>query len=117
ANVRAHTPAGTPASISVDRNGSWAEVTIADTGPGISTEDQARVFDRFWSGDPARGHSAGGGTGLGLSIVEAPRRAHAGPFLLQRELGHGAAFRLRLPLWHNQADASQTSSLRSESGS
>ena len=36
ANVRIHTPTGTPARVSVHRNGEWAEVTVADEGPGIA---------------------------------------------------------------------------------
>jgi two-component system OmpR family sensor kinase len=99
ANIRAHTPSGTRALVSVDRSGSWAEVTVADEGPGIPAEDQTRVFDRFWSGDPARGHTATGGTGLGLSIVDALVRAHGGSIQLRSAPGEGSVFTLRLPLW------------------
>jgi two-component system OmpR family sensor kinase len=103
ANIRAHTPSGTSAHVKVEQNGSWAEVTVADDGPGIPPEDQARVFDRFWSGDPARGHTASGGTGLGLSIVDALVRAHGGTIQLRSEPGRGSAFTLRLPLWSGDA--------------
>jgi two-component system, OmpR family, sensor kinase len=97
ANVRAHTPGETPARIAVHRNGRWVEVTIADTGPGIPAEDQPRIFERFWRGDPARGRATGG-TGLGLSIVDALVRAHGGTVALRSEPGHGAEFTIRLPL-------------------
>jgi two-component system OmpR family sensor kinase len=99
ANVRAHTPAGTRARVSVARNGSWADVTVADEGPGIPPENQSRVFDRFWSGDPDQGHTAAGGTGLGLSIVEALVRAHGGSVELRSLPGQGSSFTLRLPIW------------------
>ena len=97
-NVRIHTPVGTPARVSVYRNGEWAEVTVADSGPGISLEDQPRIFERFWRGDPSRGRSAGGGSGLGLSIVDSLVRAHGGEISVQSNLGQGSAFTLRLPL-------------------
>jgi two-component system, OmpR family, sensor kinase len=98
ANVRAHTPSGTPARVSVRRNGRWAEVTVADNGPGIPTQDQPRVFERFWRGDPARGRTAAGGAGLGLSIVDALVRAHGGTIAVNSAPGQGTAFTMRLPL-------------------
>jgi two-component system OmpR family sensor kinase len=98
ANVRAHTPAGTPTRVSVARNGTWAEVTVSDAGPGIPPADQPRIFERFWRGDPSRGRAAGGGAGLGLSIVEALVRAHGGTVALTSAPGEGAALTMRLPL-------------------
>jgi two-component system OmpR family sensor kinase len=98
ANVRAHTPGGTPARLSVQRDGAWVELTVADEGPGIVPDDQTRIFQRFWRGDPGRKRTAAGGTGLGLSIVEALVRAHGGTVAVRSEPGRGAAFTLRLPL-------------------
>jgi two-component system OmpR family sensor kinase len=98
ANVRAHTPAATPARIGVRRNGRWAEVTVGDEGPGIPAEDQARVFERFWRGDPARGRAGGGSSGLGLSIVDALVTAHGGTVAVRSAPGEGAEFKVRLPL-------------------
>jgi two-component system OmpR family sensor kinase len=97
-NVRVHTPTGTPMRVTVERNGSWAEVTVADDGPGIPPEDQPRVFERFWRGDPARGRTSAGGAGLGLSIVDALVRAHGGTIAVQSAPGQGTAFTMRLPL-------------------
>jgi two-component system OmpR family sensor kinase len=101
ANVRAHTPAQTPARIGVQRNGRWVEVTVADEGPGIAAEDQPRIFERFWRGDPARGRATGG-TGLGLSIVDALVKAHGGSIAVRSQPGQGAAFTIRLPLRDNE---------------
>jgi two-component system, OmpR family, sensor kinase len=98
ANVRAHTPPGTPTRVSVQRNGRWAEVTVADEGPGIPAQEQTRVFERFWRGDPARGRTSAGGAGLGLSIVEALVRAHGGAVTVESAPRQGAAFTIRLPL-------------------
>jgi two-component system OmpR family sensor kinase len=97
-NVRAHTPPGTPARVSVQRNGRWAEVTVSDEGPGIPVQDQTRVFERFWRGDPARSRTSAAGAGLGLSIVEALVRAHGGAVAVDSVPGRGTAFTMRLPL-------------------
>jgi two-component system OmpR family sensor kinase len=102
ANVRAHTPPGTPARVSVQRNGHWAEVTVADEGPGIPVQDQTRVFERFWRGDSARGRTSAGGAGLGLSIVDALVRAHGGTIAIDSAPGQGTAFTMRLPLSHDE---------------
>lgn len=104
-NVRIHTPAGAPVRVSVLRNGEWAEVTVADSGPGIPLEDQQRIFERFWRGDPSRGRSAGGGSGLGLSIVDSLVRAHGGEIAVQSTPGAGSSFTLRLPLAAIEAEA------------
>jgi two-component system OmpR family sensor kinase len=98
ANVRAHTPSGTPARVSVQRNETWAEVTVADEGPGIPGDVQPRIFERFWRGDPSRGRTAAGGAGLGLSIVDALVRAHGGTIAVESAPGRGTAFTMRLPL-------------------
>ncbi len=52
-------------------------LTVADEGPGLSPEASARVFERFYRGDPARSRQTGG-AGLGLSIVAAIVDAHGG---------------------------------------
>jgi two-component system OmpR family sensor kinase len=98
ANVRAHTPPGTPTRVSVQRNGRWVEVTVADEGPGIPAQDQTRVFERFWRGDPARGRTGAGGAGLGLSIVDALVHAHGGTVAVDSVPSQGTAFTMRLPL-------------------
>jgi len=70
---------------------------IVDTGPGISHEDQPRVFERFFRGDRSR---AGGGTGLGLAIARHVVEAHGGRIWVESDglPGHGATFRFTLPL-------------------
>jgi signal transduction histidine kinase len=73
----------------------WAEVTIRDTGPGISPEDLPRVFDRFYQAEKARRR---GGAGLGLAIVQEIVRAHGGQAGVDSPAGQGAIFWVRLPL-------------------
>jgi two-component system OmpR family sensor kinase len=95
ANARAHTPAGTVINVSVLKDGADSLVTIADNGPGLSAEDQARIFERFYRVDASRQRNSKDGSGLGLSIVDAVMRAHGGDVTVASELGKGAAFTLR----------------------
>jgi len=73
-----------------------AVLTVADTGQGISVEDQKHVFDRFFRADKARSREAGG-SGLGLAIVKSIVEAHDGNIEVQSELGVGSTFIVRFP--------------------
>ena len=96
ANVRAHTPAGTAASVTVGRTGRDAFVEVADEGPGITEQQAAVVFERFFRADPSRSRETGG-AGLGLAIVATIVRAHGGEVSAVARNGHGALFRVTLP--------------------
>ena len=95
ANARAHTPADTAITVSAYKEGADALVTVADNGPGLSADDQARIFERFYRVDASRQRNSKDGSGLGLSIVDAVMRAHGGDVTVASELGKGAAFTLR----------------------
>jgi two-component system sensor histidine kinase MprB len=72
----------------------WAELTVADAGPGIAEADLPRIFERFYRAAPAR---AMPGSGLGLAIVAQAVELHGGTVTAGRsELG-GALFTVRLP--------------------
>jgi two-component system OmpR family sensor kinase len=96
ANVRAHTPSGTAATVSVTQIGGIAEIVVHDTGPGLPAEDAARVFERFYRVDAARARTHGG-TGLGLSIVSAIVTAHGGTVTADSSPGEGMTVTVRLP--------------------
>jgi len=96
-NARTHTPAGTHIDMSVTRNGTEAELVIADNGPGIPADDQRHIFERFWRADRSRTRNTGG-TGLGLAIVQSLVQAHGGTVRLESERGKGATFTIHLPL-------------------
>jgi two-component system OmpR family sensor kinase len=83
--------------VTVTAHGAEALVGVRDEGPGISDEDRARIFERFYRADPSRSR-AKGGSGLGLSIVAAVVHAHGGRVDVESEPGQGAQFTVRLPL-------------------
>jgi PAS domain S-box-containing protein len=68
-------------------------VEVRDTGPGISPEDRGRLFDPFFTTKPV-----GVGTGLGLFICQNIIRSLGGEITVESEPGHGAVFRVSLPL-------------------
>ncbi|PRY00604.1 two-component system OmpR family sensor kinase [Allonocardiopsis opalescens] len=94
ANVREHTPPDTPTRVSLRRDEDSAVLEIADQGPGMPTEDAARVFDRFYRGR----RTPTGGSGLGLSIVHAIAEAHGGETGLTTAPGEGTTVTVRVPL-------------------
>ena len=71
-----------------------AEISVTDTGPGISSRDRGRIFDRFFRCDPSRSES---GAGLGLSFVRTVARAHGGDVRVGSRPGEGATFTVSLP--------------------
>jgi two-component system OmpR family sensor kinase len=95
-NTRQHTPSGTPVAARVTEAGGTATVEVADRGPGLAQEEAARVFERFYRGDPSRSRGSGG-TGLGLSIAAAIVGAHGGRISVSSEPGHGTTFTVLLP--------------------
>jgi two-component system OmpR family sensor kinase len=96
ANVRAHTPPDAAATVHLRREGTAAILEVADSGAGLSAEQAAHVFERFYRGDPARSRDHGG-AGLGLSIVAAIVQAHGGTVGVETTPGSGTTFRVSLP--------------------
>jgi two-component system OmpR family sensor kinase len=97
ANVRAHTPPGTPASVSVARRNGSAEIAVTDQGPGLDEEHLEHVFERFYRADPSRARTSGG-VGLGLAIVAAVAEAHGGTVSASSSPGEGTTIAIALPL-------------------
>ncbi len=71
-------------------------VSVRDEGIGIPTEEQPRIFERFYRVDKGRSREMGG-TGLGLSIVKHIVQRHGGRIWLESVLGKGATFTFSLP--------------------
>ena len=103
ANVRAHTPPETPVAVSLHRVDGHAELSVSDTGPGLTEEEAAQVFERFYRVDSSRTR-ASGGVGLGLSIVAAVAEAHGGVATARPTPGGGATFVVAIPLANGRHD-------------
>jgi two-component system OmpR family sensor kinase len=96
ANVRAHTPPGTPATVQVEEVGDEAEIVVRDSGPGMPADEAHRAFERFYRADKARTRPHGG-SGLGLSIVAAIVAAHGGTVTADSVPGEGMTVTVHLP--------------------
>jgi signal transduction histidine kinase len=91
-NALVHTPPGTPVEVAVRRGNGRAELSVVDAGPGISTEDRAELFERFYRGDSTKAS----GSGLGLAIAKQLAELMGGRIELDSEPGR-TAFSLVLP--------------------
>lgn len=67
------------------------EITVSDTGTGISDEDMGKIFNAFFT-------TKGDGTGLGLAITRDIIEEHGGTIDVESELGQGTSFTIRLPI-------------------
>ncbi|MGA9172892.1 MAG: HAMP domain-containing sensor histidine kinase, partial [Thermoactinomyces sp.] len=90
------TPVGGRIQIFLTNDGQWAVVQMTDTGIGMSPEVQRHIFERFYTGDPARNRRKSG-NGLGLSIVKKIVDLHYGQIQVESEVGKGTTFTVRLP--------------------
>ena len=95
-NAIVYSEAGSQVGVGIKRIGNTAEISVADSGRGISEDEQERIFERFYRVDPSRSRETGG-TGLGLSIVKHAAQNHNGEVKLFSRLGVGSTFTLRIP--------------------
>jgi len=72
-------------------------LSVRDTGPGISADDQAKLFQEFRQADNTITRKKGG-TGLGLAISKRIVEMHGGRIWVESQIGHGATFALTLPV-------------------
>jgi len=95
-NALIYTPAGGEIRVDIRLADDAVELSVSDTGPGISEEDLPHLFERFYRGDPARGRT--GGSGLGLAIVRQWVEAHGGTIRAENRPEGGARFVLQIPV-------------------
>lgn len=101
ANALQHTPEGGRIRLRVDADAERAEVSVADDGDGIATDDLGSLFDAGWRGTAARSPHAvdiSGGAGLGLAIARGIARAHGGDVTAANPPGGGAIFTISVPV-------------------
>jgi signal transduction histidine kinase len=102
-NAVSFTPPGGRVTLAVaaadSEGGRSVTITVRDTGPGISPDEQARIFDRFYRGKVVESGQLPG-TGLGLSMVQRIMEAHGGRVTVDSQLGQGSTF----TLWLKAAD-------------
>lgn len=96
-NAVKYSKSGGSVDITLQTETGQAKVLIADTGIGISREDQGKIFDRFYRTDDARTHTKKG-TGLGLAICAWIIESHHGRIEVDSEIGKGSTFTVTLPL-------------------
>ncbi len=96
-NAIQYTPPGGKVTISAHPNRDMMEISVADTGIGISRENQQKIFDRFFRADDPLVQETPG-TGLGLPITASLVQMHGGQIWVESELGEGSIFTFTLPL-------------------
>ena len=96
ANALQHTPETAAITVRVGTGGDNAVLEVCDEGPGMSSQDAHRVFERFYRTDSSRAR-ASGGSGLGLSIVDSLVYAHGGTVSVTTAPGQGCRFKVVLP--------------------
>jgi two-component system OmpR family sensor kinase len=95
-NAARYSLVGRPIVITGEAAGSTVSITVQDEGPGLSPEDAARVFERFFRGSVSRS-CARSGSGLGLAIVDALVRQSHGDINIDTGPDCGTAFTVTLP--------------------
>jgi two-component system sensor histidine kinase MprB len=93
-NAAKWSPPGGTVHVRLSTVDEFAELTVADEGPGISEQDRPKVFERFYRATAARSMP---GSGLGLAIVAQIVETHEGNVVVGEAAGGGAELRVRLP--------------------
>jgi signal transduction histidine kinase len=96
-NAIKYSPEDSAIRVTVAPKGDAAEVSVTDEGPGIASEDRARLSERFYRPDRSRGRDSGG-FGLGLSITKAYLRVLGGSLRHEPAFPRGSVFTIRIPL-------------------
>ena len=96
-NAVKYTPAGSDITIETETSGSWATVTVADNGGGISDDAKTHIFDMFYTGDTKVADSRRS-LGLGLALCKSIVAAHGGKITVSDNKPHGAVFAFTLPI-------------------
>jgi two-component system phosphate regulon sensor histidine kinase PhoR len=96
-NALKFTASGGCVTVRTSRTADVGVIEVSDTGMGVSEDDQAQLFERFFRTASATDQAIQG-TGLGLAIVKAIVEAHGGIITVHSVEGEGTGFRIELPL-------------------
>ncbi len=94
-NAIKYTPEGGRITVGCAMRDDHAEITVSDTGVGISAEDLPHIFERFYRCDKSRGREKGS-TGLGLSIAKSIVETMGGKISVDSDVGLGTTFKIKL---------------------
>lgn len=95
-NANSYAPPGTSIELEAIDHNKQFNFSVIDHGPGIPDEEKAKVFERFYRGDPSR--SDKNHCGLGLSIAREIIKLHDGNIEILDTPGGGCTFRVSLPI-------------------
>ena len=90
--------------VDVTRDGRWTTIRVRDTGPGISPQERAVIFEEYKQTKEEGARRRG--TGLGLAITRRLVLMHGGKIDVDSEVGRGSTFRVLLPAWDDAAAGS-----------
>ncbi len=111
ANAIQFSPPQEAVLVSISGDAHHAMLAVRDHGPGVSAQEAAHIFERFWRGDPSRSRDTGG-SGLGLSIVKAIVERWHGSIHVDHVQPHGAIFHVRLPLAGQTMQSASSASVK-----
>jgi signal transduction histidine kinase len=97
-NAIKFSPEGSTITIGTQKRAHTGAIAIADRGPGISDDEKAQIFDRFWRAQSQTGDTQG--HGLGLAIAQQIASLHKGEIMVADRPGGGSVFTIELPLAH-----------------
>jgi signal transduction histidine kinase len=95
-NALRYTPSGGDVTVAAWREDAQIQLTVADSGEGITPDDLPHVFERFYRGEKSRNRGTGG-SGLGLAIAQGIARAHGGDISAMNNPDAGMTFSIKLP--------------------
>ena len=98
-NAVKYTPAGGTIRVAAEQTAEGVAIRVEDDGPGLTPDDQRRIFERFYRTDLSRSRAAasGGGTGVGLTIARGLARAMGGDVTVAAGAVLGSVFTVTLP--------------------
>ncbi len=100
-NAFKHTPEGQDIEVRVEAQSHLVEISVRDSGSGISEQDLPKIFDRFYQVDDTESRKKGG-TGIGLAFTSELVKLHGSELAVESSLGQGSCFSFRIPYFREK---------------